>query len=141
MTKTRFAIVLWRNYVSFRSNTHNASPLRKVHVKRYWFVPAVMLFPVKTWAIVNFARRTSKRFWGWYRIQIHCLMRVKSPFFGSVRTERLHMSPLSSDTGIPLKIKPSRHIVALKFLALVHPRSVCGDFYFAWHDMMPYYAS
>ena len=46
------------------------------------------------------------------------------------------MSPSSSDTGRFLTIKASGLMGAVTFLALVHPRSVCGDFYLTWCLMM-----
>ena len=141
MIKTIFANFSWHNSVAFRSNTCNASPLRKICVKRYWFVPVVMLLPIKTWAIASLERRTSKRFLGWSRMLIICLTRVKSSLVGSVRTKILCMSTLSSDTGIYLTINSSRLIGSVTFLALVHPLSVRGYFYFSWRGMMHYSAS
>ena len=141
MTKTRFVTVLWHNSVAFRSKTCNASPLRKARVKQYWFGPVVISFPVKPWEIASLSQRTSKRFWGWSRMRILCLTRVQSSLVWSIWTKSLRMSPFSSDTCRSLTIKSSILMVTVKFLALVHPRLVRGDFSCSWCIVMPYSSS
>ena len=137
MIKTRFATVSWRNSVAFRSKTRNTSPLRKVRVKRYWFGTVVVPLPVKPWEIASPARRNSKKFLGWSRIQILHLTRVESSLVGSVQKKSSRISPSSSDTGRYLTIKYSRLMGAVTFLYFLIPWSVCGYFSLTWCLGMP----
>ena len=136
MTNTIFATVLWRNSVAFKLKTRNPYPLRKVRVKRYWFGPVVILFPVKPWEITGLTRRNFKRFFGWSRMRIYLLTWVKSSLVGSVQNKIPCMSPSSSDTGSSFTINYSRLVGAVTFQALLQPRLFCVDFFFhgmAWH--------
>ena len=141
MTNIRFATVLWRNSMTFKSKIRNASPSRKVHVKRYLFVAIVMLLPVKPWEILSLARITSRRFFGLSRIRMFCLTWFESSLVGLVWTESLRTPPLSSDTGSYFTIKSSRLMVEVTFLDLFQPRSFRGDFSFSWCGMTSYSAS
>ena len=141
MTNVRLETVLWHNLVNFKSKILSASPSRKFRVKRCYFGPVVMLFPVKPWSIASLARRTFKRFFGWSKMRFFCSTRVKSSLVGSVRTESLRMSPSSSDRGSSFTINSSRLMGAFIFLYFVPPRSFLGDFSFSWRGMKLYYAS
>ena len=122
----KIAIVSWRNSVNFKSKMSNASPSRKVWLKRYWLGTVVVLFPGNPWSIKSFARRTSIRFFGWSKMRIFCLTQVESSLVGSVWTDSLRMLPSSSDKGSSFTITSSRLIVTFTFLDFVQSQSICG---------------
>ena len=74
-------------------------------------------------------------------MRIFCLMWVESSLVGSVQTESLRMSPLTSDRCIYFTIKSSRIIDSFTFIDFFQPWLFRGDFSFSWPYMTLYYAS